>query len=523
MEKKLLVIVLPGMILTGLLAGCGVQTHKDSVIVTMPVSAEPEDGFDPIHGWGAGEHIHEPLIQSTLTSTTVDLKLQNDLAVDYNVSEDGLTWTVDIREDVRFTDGEKLTAKDVAFTYNQCRNSRSLNDLSKLKEAEAVDENTVEFHMNEPFNIWPYTMSEVGIVPEHAYSETYGKNPVGSGRYVLRQWKQGEQAVFEANPDYYGDEIKTKKFTVLFMNEEESLKAAQTGKTDVAYTSADYADQDAAGYQLQELVSVETFGFNLPAVKEREEEGISIGNDVTADLTIRRAINIGIDREDIVEKILKEYGTPAYGICDKMPWYKVDAEVSYAPEEARQLLEGAGWTTGADGIREKDGLKAEFTMLYDPSDSICSKLAGEISAQLEEIGIRVKLSGADRDVIYNEAQTKAVIWGLGSHTPMELYNLYHSERESKYAKYSPYFNSAVDKYMDKALEAPSLETSYEFWLDAQWDGKDGINGDLPWIWICSADHLYFVKDALHIGEQKVHPHGQGWSLVNNVDQWEWKA
>ena len=121
---------------------------KDSVIVTMPSTSEPEAGFDPVYGWGAGEHVHEPLIQSTLTTTTADLKIGKDLATDYSVSEDGLTWTVTIRNDVKFTDGEPLTASDVAFTYNLCVQNSSVNDFTMLKEAVALDDTTVEFHMN---------------------------------------------------------------------------------------------------------------------------------------------------------------------------------------------------------------------------------------------------------------------------------------------------------------------------------------------------------------------------------------
>lgn len=105
------------------------QKTKDEVIVTMPTTSEPEAGFDPAYGWGAGEHVHEPLIQSTLTVTNKDLSIGMDLATDYSVSEDGLIWTVKIRDDVKFTDGEPLTAKDVAFTYNNCRDNSSVNDF----------------------------------------------------------------------------------------------------------------------------------------------------------------------------------------------------------------------------------------------------------------------------------------------------------------------------------------------------------------------------------------------------------
>ena len=100
--------------------------------------------------------------------------MDKDLAADYSVSEDGMTWTVTIRDDVKFTDGEPLTARDVAFTYNNCKEKSSVNDFTMLEEAVAVDDTTVEFHMTRPYSIWPYTMAIVGIVPEHAYDENYG-------------------------------------------------------------------------------------------------------------------------------------------------------------------------------------------------------------------------------------------------------------------------------------------------------------------------------------------------------------
>ena len=149
------------------------EAKKTEVVVTMPTTSEPDSGFDPAYGWGAGEHVHEPLIQSTLVRTNKELGIDLDLATEYGCSEDGLTWTVKIRDDVVFTDGEPLTAEDVAFTYNTCRDASSVNDFTMLKEALAVDEVTVEFHMSTPYSIWPYTMAIVGIVPEHAYDENY--------------------------------------------------------------------------------------------------------------------------------------------------------------------------------------------------------------------------------------------------------------------------------------------------------------------------------------------------------------
>ena len=191
-------------------AGIEQDNEKDSVIVVMGPSSEPEAGFDPAYGWGAGEHVHEPLIQSTLTVTKADMTIGYDLATDMNVSDDGMTWTVTIRDDVKFTDGEPLTAEDVAFTYNTLRDTSSVNDFTMLEEAKALDNTTVEFDMTRPYSIWPYTMAITGIVPEHAYGPDYGSNPIGSGRYIMKQWDKGQQVILTANPDYYGDEPEMK-------------------------------------------------------------------------------------------------------------------------------------------------------------------------------------------------------------------------------------------------------------------------------------------------------------------------
>ena len=495
-----------------------------SVVVTMPTTSEPASGFDPAFGWGAGEHVHEPLIQSTLVRTNKELEIENDLATEYSCSEDGLTWTVKIRDDVKFTDGEALTASDVAFTYNNCRELSTVNDFTMLKDAVAVDDTTVEFHMNEPYSIWPYTMAIVGIVPEHAYSESYGQNPIGSGRYIMKQWDKGQQVIFEANPDYYGEAPKIKKLTILFMEEDAALAAAMAGQADVAHTAASYSDQEIDGYSLFRVETVDNRGFNLPASMPEEKDGITYGNALTADVNVRRAINFAIDRDEMIQNVLNGYGTKAYSVCDKMPWYNEEAVTEYDLDAAKALMDEAGWKEGEDGIREKDGMKAEMTLMFSNGDSVRQALAEDTANQLKELGISVKTEGVGWDTAYDRAQGEPLMWGWGAHTPMELYNIYHTIKDSGSAEYSPYANETVDKYMDEALKSSSLEESYDLWKKAQWDGTTGITqeGDIPWIWLCNVDHLYFVRDGLKIADQKLHPHGHGWSIVNNIDEWEWE-
>ena len=535
MKKRLISGLLTVVLVAGLLAGCGGSASSgqeggdrqdtSSVVVAMGPTSEPEAGFDPAYGWGAGEHVHEPLIQSTLTVTNTDLTIGYDLATEYGASQDGLTWTVKIRDDVSFTDGEPLTAEDVAFTYNTVKEASSVNDFTMLDYAEAVDDTTVLFHMTRPFSIWPYTMAVVGIVPEHAYdSAAYGSNPIGSGRYILKQWDRGQQVILEANPDYYGEAPKMKRVTILFMEEDAAFLAAQAGEVDVAYTSATYSEQQVEGYSLASYASVDNRGFNLPAVEEtKDQEGRTVGNDFTADVLVRRAINIGVDRQEMIDHVLNGYGSPAYSVCDQLPWYNEASQVEYDPEEAAALLDQTGWTLGEDGVREKDGQKAELHLLYATGDSVRQALAADFAGQMEELGISCTTEGVGWDTAYDRALADPLLWGWGAHTPMELYNIYHTMEGTGTAQYSPYSNETVDTYMDQALASPDLESSYELWQKAQWDGAAGVTqeGDIPWVWLVNIDHLYWVRDGLQVAEQKVHPHGHGWSVVNNVDQWTW--
>ena len=503
----------------------GTDTSKQ-VIVSMTPGSEPAAGFDPLVSWGCGEHVHEPLIQSTLIATTTELGFQNDLATSYEASADGLTWTFAIRDDVKFTDGQPLTARDVAFTLNGIRNAEASEcDLSMMKEAVATDDTTVEISLDKPFNALLYTLAVIGIVPEHAYDDSYGDHPIGSGRYMLEQWDKGQQVILKANPDYYGDAPKMERVVVVFMEEDASLAAAQSGQVDVAYTAATFADNQPMGYDLLNCKSVDSRGISLPSVPAggtKKDEGgeYAAGNDVTCDLAVRQAINYGVDRERMIGNVLNGYGTVAYSVGDGMPWSSADMKCTTDVEKAKKLLDDGGWAAGADGIREKGGTRAALDLYYSAGDSVRQAIAAEFANQMKELGIEVNIKGASWDDLYPHQFTDPVVWGWGTNAPTETYNLFYSAGTGNYACYE---NATVDGYLDEALSTPRVEDSFEFWKKAQWDGTTGFapQGDAPWVWFANVDHLYFAKENLKVAKQKPHPHGHGWSLVNNVDQWTW--
>lgn len=510
-------------------AGADAATAQPSsqVIVSMTTGSEPAAGFDPMVSWGCGEHVHEPLIQSTLITTTTDLGFKNDLATSYEASEDGMTWTFTIRDDVKFTDGQPLTAKDVAFTINGIVNAEASEcDLSMVKEAVATDDVTVVVSMEKPFNALLYTLAVIGIVPEHAYDESYGANPIGSGRYMLEQWDKGQQVILKANPDYYGDKPKMDRVIVVFMEEDASLAAAQSGQVDVAYTAATFASNQPTGYDLLNCASVDSRGISLPTVPAggtKVDQGdmvYQIGNDITCDLAVRQAINYGVDRDKMIENVLNGYGTVAYSVGDGMPWSSPDMKCTTDIEKAKKLLDDSGWVAGSDGVREKDGVRASMSLYYSAGDTVRQGIAEEFSNQMKELGLEFSVKGASWDDLYPRQFTDPVVWGWGTNAPTETYNLFYSKGSGNYASYA---NATTDAYLDEALAKPKVEESFDLWKKAQWDGTSGFapQGDAPWVWFANVDHLYFAKENLKVAEQKPHPHGHGWSLVNNVDQWSW--
>lgn len=500
--------------------------HASQVTVSMPASSEPAAGFDPFVSWGCGEHVHEPLIQSTLLKTTADMGFENDLATAYECSDDGLTWTFAIRTDAKFTNGNALTAHDVAYTINGVAASEASEcDLTMVDKAVATDDVTCEVHLNKPFNALLYTLAVIGIVPDGGHGADYGSNPVGSGRYVLEQWDRGQQVILRANPDYYGEKPNIERVVVVFMEEDASLAAARSGQVDVAYTSATFASQQPAGYDLLNCASVDSRGISLPAVvpggtKVQTGETYPTGNVVTQDVAVRRAINYGVDRQALIDHVLNGFGEVAYSVGDNMPWSSPDMRCETDVARAKALLDEAGWTAGADGTRAKDGVPAAFDLYYSASDTVRQAIAMEFANQMSELGIKVNPKGASWDDIYRHQFSDPVVWGWGSNSPIETYNLTYSTGNGNYACYE---NAAVDAHLDAALANPVVADSYDEWKLAMWDGENGVapQGAATWVWFANVDHLYFVADGLQVAQQKPHPHGHGWSLVNNVDQWSW--
>lgn len=522
------------VVMMGATAGCtsggqpvnGRQQSGKQDRVVVAIATEPAT-LDPVQGWGHG---NTPLIQSTLIRYHSDMSFENDLAVDYHLDESGLVWTFVLRDDAKFTDGEAVTADDVVFTFETAKAAQASIDLTFMERAEVINDTTVTFTLSRPTSVFLNTVASVGIVPEHAYGADYGTNPVGSGPWKFVQWNPQEQLILEANEDYYGTVPHIKDVTIVFMTEDAAFAAVQAGQVDVALTAATLADTEIDGYHVARVASVDNRGFTLPMFPAEGKvtgSGYPIGNDVTCHPEIRQAVAYAIDRGQVADAALNGFATPCYSENDGMPWNNPEVVIGTDVDYAKKLLADAGWADGdGDGIVERDGVRAAFTVLYPSGDSVRQAVAFAAAEQVAGIGIHITVEGTSWDDLAKRMFSDGVMMGWGAANPYESYCLYDSKGAFKDDFYNPegYQSEVTDRYLSAAMEALTTQEAYRNWRLAQWDGETGtcMRGACPWVWIVNVDHLYYVRDGLDIGVQQLHPHGSSMPLLQNLSEWKWE-
>ncbi|MGL6108074.1 ABC transporter substrate-binding protein [Romboutsia sp.] len=502
------------------------NTRKENNELVAAVAVEPTDGLDATVG---GHGSMTRVFFSTLFKRDKQLGMENDLATGYEVSEDKLTWTVKLREDAKFTDGEKLTAEDIVFTYDTAKKSGSSIDLTVLESVSAKDEYTVKFKLTEPQSIFIEKLASVGIVPKHAYNAEFANNPIGSGPYKFVQWDKGQQVIAIANENYYGEKPGIEKLTLVFLGGDAAYAAVKSGDVDVASIPGSFAKEKVPGKEIITLDSIETYGVEFPmqASGQKSEKGYPIGNDVTSDKAIREALNYAIDREELVEGVLEGYGKISTTGLEQMPWLNEETVLTGDGdiEKAKQILADGGWKdTDSDGIVEKNGKDAQFKLLY--TDGMYRQDLGlAVSETAKQIGIKIELELKTWDNIEPEINSQAVLFGWGSGDPSELHSLYSSEVLGKGAPWNNagyYKNNTVDKYLDQAMQSEDEGKAMEFWKKAQWDGKTGYStkGDCTYAWLVNAGHIYIADENLNIGKPVVQPHGG--RILDNITEWSWE-
>jgi peptide/nickel transport system substrate-binding protein len=486
-------------------------------------------GYNPVAGHGeAGESkIYDGLLRLVGGDgmPTFEPALAAEMPI---VSADGLHWAVRIREGVTFTDGSPLDADDVAATYGAIFDPASASPLASsldmVQSVGVVGPNLVRFDLDYPYAPFA-TKLLLGIAPferlsgGRAEESTLNADPVGTGPYKLVSLR-ADQAVYEANENYWDGAPQVKKLTVIYAPDDNArAQRMAAGELDGANVPPLLATtfRDTPGLHVRSNTSADWRGVTLPA-----------DNPVTADPAVRMALNLAVDRKTMVNHVLGGYGRPAstpipevYGDA-----YEPTAVFPHDPARAATLLDAAGWVRGADGIRAKDGLRAEFTIMYFPEDTLRRDLSQAFASDAEKLGVRVNLESVDRSTFPNQLPRKAGLLG-GGDLPFDpdpqVYSTLHSTFAapgvgSPYDNASDYSNPVVDRALDDArrtLDPAARAAGYR-------SVQSAYVADPGYVMLVFLNHTYIEKDNAWTGRTPIlepHSHGVNWGPWWNLREW----
>ncbi len=410
--------------------------------LTLGYSSEPPTMDPRVSGatlaWRLFYNIFDPLVVYDPEAN----QFLPGLATEWTMAPDGLMYTFQLRDGVTFHDGTPFNGEAVKFTFDsilepELKSLTAIGYLGPYERTEVVDPLTINVYFREPYapflnNLAHSVLAPVSPAAVAEFGPDFGFNPVGTGPFIFKEWQQQVSMTLVRNPDYawpiaaYEHEgpAYLEEIVIRFITEPTTLMGTlENGESDVI---------DAVLPQevdrLQEAGDVQIF---LPAVPGSPQVlPLNGTNPPTDDLAVRQAINYAVDTETIIDTLW--YGTrkAAEGPLSS-PTFAYNPAVEemypYDPEQAAALLDEAGWTMGADGIREKNGQR--MTLEYLTFSGVQGQAGELVQAYLQEAGMEVNL----QQVEY-AAMAAAFLAGehniariYFSHTdPVVLSTLYHS-------------------------------------------------------------------------------------------------
>lgn len=529
--KKLVIFLLSVLLIS--LTGCGGEmlqtgseasareavTKQENAIVVYAGTTMFDNGLNPVKG--AMSHGYS-FINAALVKVMPDGSYGGDMAESWVISEDAMTYTFKLREDVMFSNGTELTAEDVVFTYETVKENQAENeavDLTRLVDANVLSDYEVQFRLSEPFSPFLDTTAQLGIVPRTQYdAERFDRVPIGTGPWQVIQYDANQQIIVEPNPYYYEGAPAIDRVTFVYMDSDSALSATRSGQLDVVMVSPDYALETVEGMTMYPMETMDIRQVSLPVQPAHENrEGLIIGNDVTCDKSVRKALAIGINREAIIQNALNGIGKPANGFTNNLVWAGAITYEDNRKAEAIALLEADGWMdSDGDGIREKNGLKCAFD-LYAAEDRYA--LAAALAEEASALGIRIDPHFAGWDDISKNQRTSAVLWGWGQYSPTVLTSLFYSKSifTGSYDNVVSYVNPEADLLIEKATSAANQEDAMESWRLLQ----ELTAEDNAYLYLVNIEHCYFIRNGLDLSDetQIPHPHGHGSPVICNMKDW----
>jgi peptide/nickel transport system substrate-binding protein len=456
------------------------------------------------------------LIYSGLMKVNPQGDLVPDLAQDYTISPDGLTYTFHLKDNIYFQDGTPITADDVQFTVEKALDP----DLKSPVMAnwtgvavKAVNAKEIQFILKKPYG--PFLQNTtLGILPKHLWQNindtefnfsNYNVEPIGSGPYKIKSIKRDSQGL----PEYYqlvpfsghvGGEASISNIIIRFYNSQDDLiKAYRQG----AISSINSISPSDAEILKSQGAQVETAP--LPRVF-----GVFFNQNSAAVLTnkeVRQALNTAVDRQVIVQQVLNGYGTaidgplPANSISGESG-LRASSTISSADRvaTAKKILTDQGWALNSQGVMQKKTTKGTQTLAFSISTANTPDLtttASIIKAEWQAIGAQVTVNIFDvGDLNQNVIRTRkydSLLFGEVIGRDLDLYAFWDSaERNNPGLNIALYANSKTDALLEDA-RATSTESTR---LDDYAKFEDEIYADTPAVFLYSPDFIYIIPKGL---------------------------
>ncbi|WP_456273142.1 ABC transporter substrate-binding protein [Bacillus sp. AK031] len=460
--------------------------------VSIPIVGDPI--FNPWHPNAYAEsNVVNRIIFSGLTKPGLDNAPASSLAKDWSTSEDGKVWTFNLRDDVKWHDGEAFTADDVAFTFNELVLNESLgsngaSNYKALDKVAVVDDHKVEFHLKRPWAALPsYLAFNSEIMPEHVlagkdpweFTEFNKKNPVGTGPFKVSEYTSGQQVVLKANADFFNGAPNLDTVTYKILPDVNTqIAQALSNELDI------FVMEDKASLKRVESAN------NLEVVASDITRYFWLVTDLEnpkfQDKKVRQAILHAVDRKAIIDSVLQGYGKIADAAItpDQEKYYTDDVKsYEFDPEKAKELLKEAGWEdTDGDGILDKDGEKFSFDFDVALQGDL-EQIAVLTQQYLKDIGMDVKLNTLEwnamiqKNVIDRDFDMIVNWWSYPSDP--DVYAQYHSSNAGKGNNLPGYKNEELDKLLEAGQATSDPAERVEIYKQAQ----EHMAENLPYIYL----------------------------------------
>ncbi|MGD1822865.1 MAG: ABC transporter substrate-binding protein [Pleomorphochaeta sp.] len=448
-------------------------------VVRINIASEP-DSLDP---WLSAAVDTKAIFNNVfegLMNFDYDGSLYPAIAKEVNINDNQDEYTFLLRDNVYFHNGEQLTSEDVVYTYdNLMHMSGDIANsaaYSGIKSIEAIDDFSVKFILDKPSSAFLSTAT-IAITPK-GY-ENQATTPIGTGPYKFIEYIPSQKVVLERFDDYYNKErmptIKTAEVYII-SDEASVVSALKSNQLDIAIISSDNAKL------LEEDYKIDSSPMNMVILWALNNESEPLNNE-----KVRLALNLLVNRNDIIDGVFGGYGTPLYtNFSPVMDFYynhDLDNYFERDLEKAKELLIEAGY---------EDGFDLEITVPSNYYQHVNS--AQIIASEAEKININISIKSVEwgtwLEEVYTDRNYQSTVIGLaGKIDPNDILSRYETTYKRNFINYS---NSEYDKLIQLAAKSVDEEERADLYKKAQLI----LSETSASVWLCDPNNTAAMRNDL---------------------------